>query len=56
MNQKTPGGGGGTRENFDRDARVFFGFEIYKNVIFLGFAKLSSFFGVEKISVIFWVH
>ena len=36
---------GGTCENFDRDARVtFFGVEIYENVIFLGFAKLASFF------------
>ena len=31
----------------------FVGFEIDENVIFLGFAKLASFFGVEKITVIF---
>ena len=32
-----PGGGGGTCQNFDRDARpIFFGFEIWPNPIFLG--------------------
>ena len=31
------GGGGGTCQNFDRDASpIFFGFEIWPNPIFLG--------------------
>ena len=49
-----PRGGGGTCQNFDRDARpIFFGFEIWPNpiflanflAIFLGFAKFPLFFG-----------
>ena len=31
----------------------YFGFEIYENVSFLGFAKLASFIGIEKIAIIF---
>ena len=31
----------------------FFGFESYENVIFLGLANLVSFFGVDKLAVIF---
>ena len=33
---QTGGGGGGTCQNFDRDARPIFGFEIWPNPIFLG--------------------
>ena len=37
---------GGTCENFDRDARVIFlDLKFMKMSIFLGFAKLASFFG-----------
>ena len=49
--------GGGTCENFDRDARVIFlGLKFTKTSFFWVSLSCRHFFGVEKIAVIFWVH
>ena len=52
-----PGGGGGTCENCDRDARVIFlGLKFTKMSLFWVSLSWRHFLGVEKIAVIFWVH
>ena len=52
--QRNPGGGG-TRKNFDRDARVTFLGLKFHNLFFLGSQNEGYFLGVEKISIIFWL-
>ena len=50
-----PQGGGGTGENFDRDARVIFlGLKFTKTSFFWVSLSCRHFFGFEKIAVIFF--
>ncbi len=46
-------GGGGTCKDFDRDAHVIVSVCNLIKCHFLGFSKFPSFFGVERIAVIF---
>ena len=49
--------GGGTCENFDRDARVIFlGLKFMKMSFFWVWLTWRHFFGVVKLAVFFWAH
>ena len=49
------GGGGSTRKNFDRDARVIFLGLKFHNLLFFWVAQNEGYFlGVEKISINFF--
>ena len=50
------GGGGGTCQNFDRDARpIFLGLK-FGQILFFWVGKFFSYFsGFRKISAMFWV-
>ena len=51
---KVPRGrGGGTCEKFDRETHVFFGYEIYENIIFLVLLSRRHFLGLKKLASFF---